>query len=44
MDQFQSYEDFLANNGRENSISEVDFYKRSYESTHDQLELKIQVL
>jgi len=44
MDQFQSYDDFLANDGQESSISEVDFYKQSYKSTYDQLELKIQVL
>ncbi|KAE9522320.1 hypothetical protein AGLY_017266 [Aphis glycines] len=44
MDQFQSYDDFLANDGQESSISEVDFYKQSYKSTYDQLELKIQEL
>lgn len=44
MDQFQSYDAFLANDGQENSLSEVDFYKQCYKSTFDQLELKIQVL
>jgi len=44
MDQFQYYDDFLAINGQENYISEVDYYKRSYKSTYEQLELKTQVL
>jgi len=44
MDQFQSYDDFLANDGQWNSISEVDFYKLCYKSTYDQLGLKIPVL
>lgn len=43
IDQFQSYEDFLANDSHVN-ISEVDFYKQVYKSTYDLLESKIQVI